>query len=139
MRRLTVQGILLCAVVALAGACGSSTPTTPTPPPLVTDTFTGTLTQNGGVTHQFTASTTGTVTATLSAVVPDSTKTIGFSIGELISSACQARLANDAAVQGFTLSAQAMTQGTYCLRIYDVGSVTAETGPFTYTVTVTHP
>lgn len=139
MRRLRVRGLLLCALTAVAGACGSTTPTTPTPPPTVTDTFTGTLTQNDGVTHQFTISAAGTVTATLTSVGPDSTKTIGFSMGTLIGSFCQIVLANDAAVQGSALPANGTPGGTFCVRVYDVGSITAETGPFTYTVTVTHP
>lgn len=140
MRRLTVRGVLLCAVIALAGACGSTTPTRPTPPPtLVTDTFTGTLTQNGGVTHQFTIANTGTITATLTAVGPDSSKTVGFSLGTLIGSVCQAVLANDAAVQNNALQGNGAPGGTFCVRVYDVGSVTAATGPFTYAVTVTHP
>jgi hypothetical protein len=139
MRRLRVRGILLCALTALAAACGSSTPTTPTPPTLVTDTFTGTLTQNGGITHQFTITASGTVTATLTSVGPDSTKTIGFSLGTLIGTVCQASLANDAALQTNALQGNGTPGGTFCVRVYDVGSITADTGPFTYTVTVTHP
>ena len=140
MRRLKARGVLLCAIAALAGACGgNSTPTTPTPPTLVTDTFSGTLGQNGGVTHQFTITATGTVTATLTAVGPDSTKTVGFSLGTLIGTVCQAVLANDAAVQNNALTGAAQIGGTFCVRVYDTGSITAATGPFTYTVTVTHP
>ncbi|PYR95423.1 MAG: hypothetical protein DMF84_00965 [Acidobacteria bacterium] len=140
MRRLRVRGVLLCAIAALAGACGSTTPTTPTTPTLVTDTFTGTLAQNGGVTHQFTIGAAGTITATLTSVGPDSTKTVGFSLGIVIGTACQAVLANDAAVQTKSLSSSAQLGGSgFCVRVYDVGSITADTGPFTYTVTVTHP
>src|SRR2546423_7375806 len=97
--RLRVRGVLVCVIAALAGACGSTTPTTPTTPTLVTDTFTGTLTQNGGVTQTFNISAAGTVTATLTALGPDSTKTVGFSLGILIGTVCQAILANDAALQ----------------------------------------
>jgi hypothetical protein len=138
MRRRKVRGVLLCALAALT-ACGGTTPTTPTPPTLVTDTFTGTLTQNDGITHQFTIGAAGTVTATLTSVGPDSTKTIGFSMGTLIGTVCQAVLANDAAVQNNALTGSAQLGGTFCVRVYDVGSITADTGPFTYTVTVTHP
>jgi pimeloyl-ACP methyl ester carboxylesterase len=139
MGRLKVRGVLLCAIAALGGACGSSTPTTPTPPALVTDTFTGTLTQNGGITHQFTISVAGTVTATLTTLGPDSTKAVGFSMGTLIGTVCQAVLADDAAVQSRALQGNGTPGGTFCVRIYDVGSITADTGPFTYTITVTHP
>jgi hypothetical protein len=140
MRRLRVRGVLLCTVAVLAAACGSSTPTTPTPPTLVTDTFGGTLTQNGGITHQFNVTAAGTATATLTSIGPDSTKTVGFSLGFIIGTACQAVLANDAALQTNVLRASAQPGGSgFCVRIYDVGSITAATGPFTYTITVTHP
>jgi len=126
-------------MAALAGACGGSSPTTPTPPTLVTDTFTGTLKQNGGVTHQFNVSVAGTTTATLTSIGPDSTKTVGFSLGIVFGTACQAQLANDAAVQTNALTALAQPGGSgFCVRVYDTGSVSAAT-PFTYTVTVTHP
>jgi hypothetical protein len=140
MHRPRVRGVLLCTVAVLAAACGSSTPTTPTTPTLVTDAFSGTLTQNGGVTHQFNVSVAGTATATLTSIGPDSTKTVGFSLGIVIGTACQAVLANDAAVQNNALSASAQPGGAgFCVRVYDTGSVTADTGPFTFTVTVTHP
>ena len=140
MRRPIVRGWLLCALMAFAAACGTSgTPVSPTSPATITDTFTGTLAQNGGITHQFSATAAGTVTATLTAVGPDSAKTVGFSMGTLIGTVCQITLANDVAVQTSVLSAQAQTAGTFCVRIYDVGSVTSDTGPFTYTVTVLHP
>jgi hypothetical protein len=140
MRRLRVRGVLLCAVAALAAACGSSTPTTPTPPTLTTDTFTGTLTQNGGVTHTFNVTVAGTITATLTTIGPDSTKTVGFSLGILLGTVCQAVLVNDAALQTNALSAAGQPGGTgFCVRVYDTGSITANTGPFTYTITVTHP
>jgi hypothetical protein len=135
-----IRGVLLCALIALGAACDdNNTPTTPTPPVLTTDTFTGTLAANGGITHQFQTAQTGTVTATLTAVGPDSSKTVGFSMGTVIGTICQAVLANDAAVQNASLSATASTSGTYCVRIYDVGSITTATGPFSYTITVQHP
>jgi hypothetical protein len=140
MGRLRVRGVLLCTIAVLAAACGSSTPTTPTPPTLVTDTFTGTLTQNGGVTSTFNVKVAGTATATLTSIGPDSTKTVGFSLGIIIGTACQAVIAKDAALQNDVLRAVAQPGGTgFCVRVYDTGSVTAATGPFSFTVTVTHP
>jgi len=133
------RGLLLCAVLALVAGCDDPTPIVPTNPTLTTDTFTGQLAQNGAFTHQFTVNSTGKVTATLTSVQPDATKAIGFSIGTVIGTTCQAVLANDAAVQTNVLTGTAQIGGTFCLRVYDVGSVTSDTGPFTYTVTVEHP
>jgi ABC-type nitrate/sulfonate/bicarbonate transport system permease component len=136
VKRATRAAALACAA-ALLGACGSSTtPTTPTPTQ-VTDTLTGTVTQNGANTQTFTANAGGTVTATLTDLQPVDTVTIGFSIGTTIGTICQATLANDAATKGFSFTATAATAGTYCVRVYDVGNVTADT-PVNYTVTVVH-
>jgi hypothetical protein len=136
VKRATRAAALACAA-ALFGACGSSTtPTTPTPTQ-VTDTLTGTVTQNGANTQTFTANAGGTVTATLTDLQPVDTVTIGFSIGTTIGTICQATLANDAATKGFSFTATAATAGTYCVRMYDVGNVTADT-PVNYTVTVVH-
>jgi len=139
MRRSMICGWALGALMALT-ACGSTTtPAQPTPNP-VTETFSNTLAPNGAFTHTFTASASGTVTATLTSVTPDNTVSIGFSMGTWLAatSTCSAVLANDAAVQGATLSASAATSGNFCVRLYDVGHVTADK-PETYTVTVTHP
>lgn len=134
------RGLLLCAALALAARCGAgATPIVPTNPTITTDTFTGQLTPNGAFTHQFAVHATGKVTATLTSVQPDATKTIGFSLGTVIGTTCQAVLANDAAVQTNVLTGTAQIGGSFCLRVYDVGSVTTDTGPFTYTVTVEHP
>jgi hypothetical protein len=143
MRRPTVRGALLCALGALAIACGSSSnPTTPTPV-TTTDTFTGSVNQNGAKTHQFSTVAAGQVVATLKTVGPDATKPIGFAIGTFSTDAtgngiCQLVDAADIAIQGAVLTASASTAGKYCVRIYDTGSVTAAT-PFTYTITVVHP
>jgi hypothetical protein len=140
MRRSLARSVLLCALAVLAGACGSSSsPTNPTPV-TVTDTFTGTLNQNAAVVHTYTTSTAGAVTATLTAVGPDATKTIGFAIGSYntTTNTCQVIIDNPQSLVGQQHAGSVTSQGTYCVRIYDSGSVTADT-PFTYTVAVQHP
>lgn len=137
VKRALGAAALACAA-ALCSACGSdtTTPTTPTPTQ-VTDTLTGTVTQNGANTQTFTANAAGTVTATLTDLQPVDSVTIGFSIGTTIGTFCQATLANDAATKGFSFTATAATAGSYCVRVYDVGNVTSDT-PINYTVTVVH-
>ena len=140
MRRSTICGLVLSAFAALAGACGGTT-TTPTPTPtLVTDTLSNTLAPNGAYTHQIAVSAAGVITATLTTVSPDSTVAIGFDMGtySTLTSTCQVVLSNTAALQGAILTGNAQTAGTFCVRVYDVGRVTAD-APVTYTVTVTHP
>ena len=139
MRR-PIAGILLTVLALTAAACNSSTtPTIPTPT-IKTDTFTGALTAASGVTNTFTTATAGSIAATLTAVGPDSTKVIGFAMGSYNTTlnVCQIVLANDIALQGAILTGTASTSGTYCVRVYDTGQVTADT-PFTFTITVSHP
>lgn len=148
MFRRIATGILACALAALAGACSNSTPTTPSGNS-TTDTFTGTLTPNSANTHVFVVAGAGNITATLTSIGPDATQTIGFSMGtySALTNVCTIVLSNDAALQGFQLSGQAATQGSYCMRIFDNGSVAAmqtagtisSSNPFTYTITVAHP
>jgi hypothetical protein len=121
-----------------ASACGSdvvTTPTTPTPT-TVTETFSGTLTQNGGVTHGFTAATAGTITASVTTISPDSTVVIGFSLGTLSANACQISLANDRATQGTVVVGTLGAAGILCVRIYDVGNLVQ---PESYEIQVIHP
>ena len=131
---------LVLAAAVIAGGCDNDVGITPTqPPPTTTETFTGTITVNGAMTHTFAVSTGGVVTATLSAVSPDSTIPVGFSLGtwNVASSTCTVFTANDAALQGQIHTASASGLGTLCVRVYDAAA--RLTGPLQYTVTVVHP
>lgn len=148
MFRRIAAGALLCAATALVASCNNNTPTTPTGA-TTTETFTGTLTPNGGNTHVFVVATAGTITAALTSVGPDATQTMGFSMGtySALTNTCTIVLSNDAALQGAQLTGQAATNGSYCMRLFDNGSVAAaqaagtisSSNPWTYAVTVTHP
>ena len=131
--------LLLVAVVTMAGGCDdTTTPTTPTPAPTVTDTYTGTLTVNGAQTQSFTTQASGSLTATLTTLAPDSTVTVGLSLGIFTPStnSCQIVVANDAVVQGSRVTGSVSSAGNYCVRIYDVGRLTAATD---YTISMQHP
>lgn len=148
MFRRMAAGALVCGLAALAAACSKSTPTTPSTN-TTTETFTGTLTPNAANTHVFVVAAAGNITATLTAIGPDATQPIGFSMGtySALTGVCTIVMSNGAATQGFQLTGQAATQGSYCMRIFDNGSVAAmqtagtisSSNPFTYTITVAHP
>lgn len=148
MFRRIAAGALLCAATALVAGCSNTTSPTPNGSN-TTETFTGTLTPNGANTQVFVVATAGTIVATLTEVGPDPTQTMGFSMGtySALTNVCTTVLSNDGAVQGSVLNGQAATDGSYCLRMYDNGSVAAaeaagtisSANPWTYTVTVTHP
>jgi pimeloyl-ACP methyl ester carboxylesterase len=128
---------LLLIVTGLAAGCNdsSTTPTTPTNP--VTETLTGTITQNGVNVQPFNAAAAGTVIATITTLAPDSTITVGFSMGTYSGTTCQVVLDNPVAVQGAILTANAATAGSFCVRLYDVGKIAAGS-TVDFTVTVVH-
>ena len=135
----SIARTLLLAAVVMAGGCDEdTTPTTPTPPAMTTETFNGTVTVNGAQTHSFTTQAAGSLTATLTTIGPASSVTIGLSLGIFTPSlnSCQIVVANDAAAQGTRVTGSVSSAGNYCVRIYDVGRLTEAS---TYTITLEHP
>jgi hypothetical protein len=131
--------LLLVVFTLITAACGGdddATPTEPTTLPPVTETFSGTLTVNGGVTHPFNSLISGPVTATLTALSPDSTVTIGLSLGTWNGVACQVVIADDLAIQGRVVTGRATSGGSLCVRVYDVGKLVE---PTSYEIQVAHP
>ena len=125
------------AALSLAACNDNTATTTPTTPATTTtETFTGTLTVNGAKTHQFASTSRGSVTATLTSLAPDSTATIGVALGTWNGTSCAIFLPNDQATVGSILLATVSGVGNLCLRVYDVGKLTA---PATYSVDVKHP
>jgi hypothetical protein len=138
MSRLTGRRELVAALCVIAAACGgsSSTPTTSTPIS-ITNTFSGTLTQNGAWSYSFAVAAAGTVTATLTALDSDSPPKVGLSLGTWNGTACQIIIANDGALVGSQVTGSVSTSGTLCVRVYDaLGDIAA---PVTFQVTVAHP
>jgi|SRR5215471_356519 len=127
-------------VAVLAAGCDNGPVITPTPVgPTVTQTFTGTLTKNGALTHQFSSLSRGTITATLTSLNPDSSLALGISLGtwNIAQSSCQTILANDAATIGKGVSGSVSGVGDLCLRVYDASG--ALTTSQDYSVDVVHP
>ena len=132
-----LPGVLLLAF-ALAACDDSTTPTTPTDPTIVTETFTGTVTQNGASTHKFKTTAAGAVKATLKQIGADNTLVVGFALGTQVNEACNVVLANDLATGNAVLQGTMTAAGDLCVRIYDVGNV-ASGAAAAYSVEVVHP
>ena len=140
MLRRIARGVVLAALAALAGACGSTTTIVQPTPVTVNESFQGTLIPASAGVFTFTSTLTGgSVIATLTTLGPDSTKTVGLSIGTFNGAVCTVILDNPAATQGFSLNATSSSVGTYCVRIYDNGSTTTDNIPYTFSITVSHP
>jgi hypothetical protein len=141
MRRSTVVFSCRAALVALAlvgAACDNGPGITPTPtPPLVTETFTGTVTLNGAISHGFNVSTAGTTTAEITALNPAGAF-IGFQMGTWSGVVCTATLSNEAGTLASVLSAGTQSSASLCVRMHDPNGILVD-NPVTYTVTVKHP
>jgi hypothetical protein len=132
--------LLFIPMAALAIGCSgdiNNFPTTPDPV-MVTETFSGTLTVNGAVTHNVFTGATGMVNATLTSLGENAPAKVGISLGTLGSTAaCTVVLHNNNAAVSSALTGTVSTlAGSLCLSIYDVGALT---GPVDYTLTITHP
>ena len=140
MFRRIACGTVLAALVAAAACSDTTTPVAPTPT-TITSTFSGTLIPASAGVFSFTTLTGGAVTATLTTLGPDSTKTVGLSLGTFVTATnvCTVIMDNPAATQGFVFNATTSTLGTYCVRIYDNGNTTTDNVPYTFLITVTHP
>jgi hypothetical protein len=139
MLRGIARGIMLAALAALAGACGSTTTVVAPTPVTVSETFSGTLIPASAGVFTFNTLTGGAVISTLTTLGPDNTKTVGFSLGTYNGAVCTVILDNASATQGFAFNANTSSIGTYCVRIYDNGSTTTDNVPYTFTITVSHP
>ncbi len=151
MLRLLARPFVLLASVALTivstAACSDNTlsqlaAASTTTPQTFTDTYTGTLSQNGAFQHIFTIQTLGAVTVTIINLSPNtSTQIVGLSLGVWTGAQCSTSpqtggAANDQATAGSAITLNATAAGNLCARLYDVGFVTQ---PVFYTLQITHP
>jgi hypothetical protein len=126
------------AVLVTFAACGDDPepPTAPSPPPTVTGTFSGTVGRNGLSLHNFTTQASGTVTVTLTTLLPDSELLVGMSLGTWNGTACQLVIVKTDAKQATVITGGVSTLGSLCVTIYDVGNIV---NPISYEMTVVHP
>ena len=137
MRRVLAAFVGMLAVSLFAAACDNGPePTLPTPGPIVTETFTGTINLNGSITHSFTSSSAGSVSATITAVDPTGS-ILGFQLGTWNTVTCSAVNSNDLATIGSVLSGVTQSSASLCIKMHDPNG-TLTTNPVNYTVTVEH-
>ena len=135
LQRLMLAAVLVAAAVATG--CGDEDPITAPPesPIPVTETFSGTVTVNGAFTHPFAVAKAGSVQAQLTALSPDDTVTVGLALGTWNGIACQVVITSDSAKLSTSLLGTATAPGSLCVRVFDVGGLTA---PTNYDVKVDH-
>jgi hypothetical protein len=144
MRRALCHSVVVLGLAFAGVACDNtdeSIPQNPTAPTTITDTLTGRITVNGADTKTFVVLTSGLVTVTLKSVIPDGTDqsdatlAVGMALGTWNGSSCQLSLSNDNTLTGTSVIGQVAGIGTLCVRVYDVGKLTA---PVDYTVDAVH-
>ena len=134
---LALAGTSACSDNTLSQLAAASTTTAATS----TDTFTGTLSQNGAFTHIFTVTTLGAVAVTITSLAPNTAQIVGLSLGVWNGTACSTSpatggSATDVASTGSSITLNTTAAGNLCARLYDVGFITT---PVLYTMQVTHP
>jgi len=140
MRRSTVVlGCVLSALLAAGCDNGPDTGPSPNPGPPIVETFAGTVNLNGSVTHSFESTGAGTVTATISALEPNSS-ILGFQLGTWNAAAgvCTIVLSNDVATLQSAHTALTQSRASLCARLHDPNGLLTS-GAVTYTLTVNHP
>ncbi len=122
-----LRALLLVVPLALVvSGCGDSTDPITIPSPIeVTESLSGTVGQ-GGVSYHVVLARAGTVTLTMTGIGPDSSSTIGMSIGVLNSIACTSVMENATARVGSQLVGAATGATTLCMKLFDVGTVAAD-------------
>jgi hypothetical protein len=139
MHRLIAATLLTLVAVALGGCDDDDpvTPVAPTPPVVITETFSGTVTRNGAVTHPFASQASGTVTSTLTLLSAAEGTKIGLALGTVnVTGTCQLVITKDDAVQGSVVTGAVSALGSLCVRIYDTGGLTQSAD---YEIQVAHP
>jgi hypothetical protein len=125
-------------------ACGSGSDASTSPTAvatLATDTFGGSIQQNGTGVHSFTVTSSGyTLLAGYTSISPSSVPALGLGIGSWDSStsSCSLNISqNDTARSGNTGLNGTPNSGTYCVRVYDGGNIPAGVTA-SYTLQVQH-
>jgi hypothetical protein len=139
MYRQTVRVLPVLVALAFAG-CDSQDPfeipTSPDPPPIITETFNGTVTPNGAQAHVFATQASGSVTATLKFLVPDPAVPMGFALGTWNGANCALVITKTDAVENTVIIGAVSALGNLCVYIHDVGNLSA---PTEYEIEVLHP
>lgn len=139
---LPVLGVLALSSSACSGSSSSALTTQPTSVANPsTETFTGSIGQNGTAIHPFSVSASGyTLRAGFTSLAPASVTALGLGIGtwDAATSTCGLNLTqSDIARSGSTALNATASAGNYCARVYDAGNLAAGASA-SYTLQVEH-
>jgi hypothetical protein len=126
--------LVFAALLAATGACGGIS----SPSDNRIEDLSGTLQVAGRQVHQFSSGRNGEYSIRITALSPDSNTIVGVSFGQVFEGVCQLDpfSTNNFATLNRTALTGAITRGTFCTAVFDVGALTVAQ---TYTLQVSHP
>lgn len=126
MRRLLGASLLAASLAAATAGCTNNATTVTAPSQEVETTikFDGALTPGGSDYHLLTTRQ-GNVTATMNGIGPDATLTLGLAVGVYSGLSCVSLTDDPTAKIGDQLSGLATATTQLCIRVYDAGTVPA--------------
>jgi hypothetical protein len=138
VRRVVFLMPLLALVLPTAGCDDASTATSPTTTSPVTETFSGQFVPGGSASRAFTAAAAGTVLITLTQIGPPADAVVGLGVGipQVNGSGCHMTQAVQAGAASSPQITVQVDAGTYCLRLYDPGTLAAQVA---FSVTIVRP
>jgi hypothetical protein len=138
MRRFFGVLVVIVTLGVLSSSCTNNNITAPTlvAPVLTTDSLTGSLT-TGGVMYHLVSAKTGSVTMQMKGIGPDPAQPLGMQIGVYSTLSCTGVIDNPAATIGSTLVGLTTASTSLCVKVYDPGSIPADTS-VTYEIAITY-
>ena len=134
--RLLLLAALALATVACNDASSATAPTTVASP--VTETYSGQFIPGGSAARSFTAASSGTVSITLTQIGPPADLVVGLGVGipQSNGSGCYLTRSLSAGAASSPQLTMTVDAGSYCVRLYDLGTMQAVTA---FTVTIVRP
>ncbi len=130
--RFPLAAAVLCAAVLATISCGGVVD----PSNNVTETFTGTLQPGGVAAFPFSTSKSGEYAIKITALAPNTNIFLLTTYGVPQGGGCAPVAQNQFSALNTTALAGAITPGTWCVALQDLGVLTV---PETFTLTVAHP
>jgi len=141
-----IAPLVFIAIIGATTGCGSSSSASTAAviffnATAATETFTGSLGQNGSVVYNFSVANSGySLLAGFTSIAPANVTALGLGIGtwDASTSTCGLnQMQNDTSHSGSTAISATAPSGAFCVRVYDAGNVGADVTA-TFTVQVQH-
>jgi len=125
-------------VLASAGCDDAATATSPTTTSPVTETFSGQFVPGGSAARAFTAASPGSASITLTQVGPPAGLEVGLGVGipQASGSGCYLTQSVQTGASSSPQLTVPVDAGVYCVRVYDLGTLTS---PTAFTLTIVRP